>query len=427
MTQRAPEPEGEQPFAEKEGRLPDGWRVAPLGKLCTVVNGGTPSTRIPGYWNGSIPWCTPTDVTQSPPKYLKRTERTITEAGLRASGATLVPAGAILLCSRATVGEVRIAASPVATNQGFKTLVCSDAVDSEFIYYTVLTLKPKLLQRAIGSTFREVSKRDVEAIPIVLPPLPEQRRMVVALSEADDLLGALDALIAKKRAAKLGATQALLSRRTRLPGFAGDWARHTLRDLGVFLRGSGIRRHEMSEDGAGCVRYGEIYTTYGDYFHIPASRASLSAAKWALPVQKGDLLFAATGETAEEIGKCVAYLGDQIIYAGGDVVVLRAPEQDAIFLAHLLNSPDVVRQKARLAQGDIVVHLHARQLATVEVSVPEPMEQRAIAALLRSMDQEIEALEAQLRKARSLRSGMLRALLTGGVRLSELKAWAVTA
>ena len=99
------------------------WSKQQLGDICNIINGGTPSTSIAEFWNGKILWCTPTDITSCSTKYIYTTESKIRESGLKASSATLLPKGALLLCSRATIGEVRIAGNAICTNQGFKSLV----------------------------------------------------------------------------------------------------------------------------------------------------------------------------------------------------------------------------------------------------------------------------------------------------------------
>lgn len=99
-------------------RLPgfsEEWSKQQLGDICNIVNGGTPSTSIAEFWNGKILWCTPTDITSCSTKYIYTTESKITESGLKASSATLLPKGALLLCSRATIGEVRIAGNTICT------------------------------------------------------------------------------------------------------------------------------------------------------------------------------------------------------------------------------------------------------------------------------------------------------------------------
>ncbi len=200
-------------------RLPGfsgGWVVKKLGEIAEIVSGGTPSTRVAKFWHGNIKWCTPTDITRTSGKYLTNTEKYISELGLKYSSANLLPIGSLLLCSRATIGEVKIAATIVCTNQGFKSLICSKDVNNEFLYYVILTIKPKLVEKAIGSTFLEISKKDTALLEIALPPLTEQQAIATVLSDMDDEIFALEQKRDKVRALKQGMMQELLTGKTRL-------------------------------------------------------------------------------------------------------------------------------------------------------------------------------------------------------------------
>jgi type I restriction enzyme S subunit len=192
------------------------WDVNRLGDVVEIVNGGTPSTNVPAYWEGGIKWCTPTDITGTAGKYLTETERTISPAGLHSCSARLLPAGALLLCSRATIGEVKIAACEVCTNQGFKSLIPGTTVNNEFLYYLLLTMKAQMVERAIGSTFLEISKKDTAALEIRLPLLQEQTAISEVLSDMDAEIGVLEQRLAKTRALKQGMMQELLTGKTRL-------------------------------------------------------------------------------------------------------------------------------------------------------------------------------------------------------------------
>jgi type I restriction enzyme S subunit len=134
-------------------------------------------------------------------------------------------------------------------------------------------------------------------------------------------------------------------------------------------------------------------------------------------LRQGDILFAGSGETKEDIGKCVAFLDDFEAYAGGDIVILRPRGFDSRYLGYALNAAEVNRQKASKGQGDAVVHISAAALAQISVRAPEIAEQTAIATILSDIDTEITALEARLTKARQLKQGMAQALLTGRIRL----------
>ena len=197
-------------------RFSEEWEVSTLGEIADIKNGGTPDTRVAAYWNGSIPWCTPTDITNTTGKYLTTTERSITIAGMDSCAASLLPPGALLLCSRATIGEIRIASFPVCTNQGFKSLVCKEGISNQFLYYLIGTLKPKIVELAIGSTFLEIGKYALASIEVKLPKYDEQCAIATVLSDMDAEIDALERRRDKARALKEGMMQQLLTGRTRL-------------------------------------------------------------------------------------------------------------------------------------------------------------------------------------------------------------------
>ena len=196
-----------------------------------------------------------------------------------------------------------------------------------------------------------------------------------------------------------------------------DWDTKRLGDLGCFTKGRGIRRDEVSDDGPPCVRYGELYTHYDTFIRKLFSRVRTDVAQSALPIHFGDLLFAGSGETAEEIGRCAAYLGERTAYAGGDIIVLTPTGQNSLFLGYLMNSATVSRQKTRMGQGDAVVHISARNLADIQVTLPSEEEQTTIAEVLSDVDGLLDALDALIAKKRAVKQAAMQQLLTGKTRL----------
>jgi type I restriction enzyme S subunit len=257
----------------------------------------------------------------------------------------------------------------------------------------------------------------LRAYTIPLPPLAEQEAIAGALSDADAWIESLEQLIAKKRQIKQGAMQELLTGKRRLPGFSGKWETKRLGDIGSFLKGSGVRKNEANSGDIPCVRYGEIYTHHNDYIRRFNSSISRAVAETATRLNYGDLLFAGSGETKAEIGKCVAYAHDMEAYAGGDIVILRSIKSVPVFMGYYCNTRAIAEQKAARGQGDAVVHISSSALAGVQICVPEIHEQTAIATLLSEMDTEIESLESKLAKAREVKQGMMQELLTGRIRL----------
>jgi len=172
----------------KTVEIPREWDVKTLGKeygLCKVETGGTPKTSVDEYWDGDIYWVTPTDITNNGQIYISNSERKITEVGLNNSSAKLLPEGSILLTTRATIGEASINTVPMATNQGFKSLICKENADNEFIYYLIQQEKERLASLGGGSTFDEVSKKDVEGFEVVAPSLREQEKIARILRYVD--------------------------------------------------------------------------------------------------------------------------------------------------------------------------------------------------------------------------------------------------
>lgn len=293
----------------------------------------------------------------------------------------------------------------------------SDEAKANVDYLFRVTGDPNFWPKS-GQAQPFVAVNGVRKALVALPPtVEEQRAIAAALADADSLIAALEGMIAKKRDLKQAAMQRLLTGRTRLPGFSAEWQVKRLGDLGSFFKGRGISRNQAQSGEIPCVRYGEIYTVHHDVIRSFASRISREVAETATLLRYGDLLFAGSGETKEEIGKCVAMGTNTEAYAGGDIVILRPKVGDPFFLGYLMNTSSVVRQKANFGQGDAVVHISARALANIEVALPDPTEQTAIAEILSDMDADLAALDSRLAKARSVKQGMMQQLLTGQVRL----------
>lgn len=196
-----------------------------------------------------------------------------------------------------------------------------------------------------------------------------------------------------------------------------DWDVKTLGEMGSFSKGSGVKKSEASSGSINCVRYGELYTKHHEIIRDFHSNISKEVAATSRPIGAGDILFACSGETKAEIGKCAAYLGNEVAYAGGDIIVLSPHSDDSEFLGYLLNAPLVAGQKAKTGQGDAVVHTNANALSKVTVPLPNKDEQKAIAGALSDVDGLIAGLEALIAKKRSLKTATMQQLLTSKTRL----------
>ena len=186
-------------FKSERRALPDSWSWVNIGEIAEVFGGGTPSTIESGNFGGGIPWITPADMSAHVGKAIAQGARSISAKGLDGSGARWLPKGAVLFSSRAPIGYVAIASQPVTTNQGFKSFVPANGIDSDYLYYWLTSAKPLAEKLASGTTFLEISAAKAALIPFPIAPAAEQTRIVEKLEE---LLSDLDAGVAELKAAQ---------------------------------------------------------------------------------------------------------------------------------------------------------------------------------------------------------------------------------
>lgn len=204
---------GRRRFPEFEGQP---WKEVRLGDMGKTVSGGTPDSTVPAYWDGDIDWATPTDITKLTTRFIRGTARRITPEGLKKSSAKLVGDGALLICTRATIGDLAIATGPICTNQGFKNLVLSDDYDSDFVFYLLQFFKNELVRYACGSTFLELSKKDFDKRSFHVPALEEQRQISAVLNDAEGQIAEHAQSITKLRTEKKALMQQLLTGKRRV-------------------------------------------------------------------------------------------------------------------------------------------------------------------------------------------------------------------
>ncbi|WP_419602337.1 restriction endonuclease subunit S [Thiolapillus sp.] len=163
------------------------WVEVRIKDIVTVVGGSTPSTKDALNFGGDIPWLTPKDLSGTHPRYVSRGNRNLSLKGLHRCSATLLPKNTVLLTTRAPIGYVALSANPIATNQGFRSLIVKPEFDHEFLYYWLKVNKTKLERHASGSTFKELSGTALKNIAIRLPTSKaEQRAIAHILGSLDD-------------------------------------------------------------------------------------------------------------------------------------------------------------------------------------------------------------------------------------------------
>lgn len=404
------------------GVIPEDWAIKYLSDFGKVQGGGTPSTTMADYWGGDIAWCTPSDITSTPTKYINATERAITDLGLKNSAATVMPAGSILLCTRATIGELKINSIPMATNQGFKNIAINKGGNVDFLYYLLQTKKDRMLELAIGSTFLEISKTALCKIPLQTPMhSDEQSKIADALSDIDSLVEVLENHISKKKAIKQGAMQELLTGKRRLPGFSGEWRYFNLMKnskVKARIGWQGLKKSEYLDSGYALLVTGTDFddgrVLWDRCHYVTRSRYEQDRN---IQLQNNDILITKDGS----LGKAALVQGlTKPATLNSGIFVIR-PLQDAydpVFVYQILSSFVFKNFLDRLSAGSTIIHLYQKDVGKFEFLLPPTIaEQKAIAEALSEMDADIAALENKLTKYRQVKQGMMQQLLTGKIRL----------
>ena len=324
--------------------------------------------------------------------------------------------GDLLICVRgSSTGRTNHADDIYAIGRGVAAVRAKAANDTQYLSYQVILGVSNLLAAATGSTFPSVDGASLRKILILSPLPPEQRAIAAVLSDVDELIGWLEALIAKKRAIKQAAMQQLLTGRTRMPGFGGEWEMKRLGELASFSKGRSLAKTDLSPDGRQrCIHYGELFGVYGERITEVLHGTERKGA--FVYSERNDVLMPTSDVTPNGLATASCILIPDVII-GGDVLVIRAPDSvlNGEFLAYAIGiRRDQVMQ---LVSGTTVFHLYGRDMANFCLDVPAVDEQRAIATVLSDMDAEIAALERRLDKTRAIKQGMMQQLLTGSIRL----------
>ena len=201
-----------------------------------------------------------------------------------------------------------------------------------------------------------------------------------------------------------------------------EWQAKPLGMFGVFSKGKGISNNEKKQTGYPCVTYGEIYTKYNVIISNFYSFIDHDTAKKSKRIYQGDILFAGSGETLYDIGKCVAIESDEEAYAGGDIIIFMPNGENSVYLSYFLNSEYILKHRRKLGEGYSVVHIYNSGLKTLHVPLPLLPEQKKIAEILSTWDEAIEQTRKLIEAKKLYKKGFMQQLLTGKKRLPQFGA-----
>ncbi len=402
--------------------LPSNWQRVRLGDVAEIIGGGTPSTQITSFWNGSINWFTPTEIGIT--KYVYKSQRTITPLGLKKSSAKLLPIGTILLTSRASIGDCAILKEIATTNQGFQSLIPLEKINNEFLYYLILTLKNKLLKLASGSTFLEVSPNKIKNLLIPLPPLNEQIAIANILSALDHYLYSLRALILKKESVKKALSFELLSQRKRLKGFNQNWQRVRLGDMTTsFTKQTGfdysasIKPTLIKEQLPNYIPFIQNKDFSGHYINYKTDYFIPNEIAIRFPqilLNEKCLLISIVGS----IGNVAVFNHSQDAFTGCAIAVLKFKEKKSLdFVMHFLMSASGQKSLLNIVKASSHKSIILADLRDLLIPLPPLNEQIAIANILSGLDNEIISLKNKKRQFENIKKALNHDLMSAKIRV----------
>ena len=285
--------------------------------------------------------------------------------------------------------------------------------DTLLLYYMLYNVN--ISKYITGAVQPKLSKRNLLNIKILSPPLPEQKAIASLLEKWDTATEKTEALIAAKQKQFKWLVKTLIEQKQYING----WQKVKLGEVGNFSKGNGITKSELVENGVPCIRYGELYTRHDikvKEFYSFIENKNLDKYTW---IKKNSLLFAGSGETREEIGKCASFNHNIEVYAGGDVIILSIDPANlnAEFASFYLNTKGR-KQINRLGQGNSIVHIYSRFLQNIKIPCPPISEQNAIVRTLNTAQREIILLEQLAERYQVQKRGLMNKLLTGEWRIS---------
>ena len=350
--------------------LPPHWDIRRLKTVARIVNGGTPPSTVPEYWDGNIVWLTPDDLGKLNTAYVKTGSRSITQEGYNSCSTTLAPAGSIAVSTRAPIGHTAILEVDACVNQGCRILVPNDTIQTRYLYHSLTVLNHELQTRGKGTTFAELSHGDLGTVPILVPPPDEQAAIVRYLDHADDLINRyisakeqLIALLEEQRQAIIhqAVTQGLFREVRFKPSdieWLGDipehWEPRALKTICRMKSGDGITAESIEETGDHPVYGGNGVRGYTRNF-----------------THDGEFVL---------IGRQGALCGNVHVAQGRfwasehAVVASLAPNYDLNWFAGLLTSMNLNQYSIAAAQPGLSVE----RVMNLRVAVPPLAEQSAI-------------------------------------------------
>ena len=404
------------------GDIPSHWDAPMLKRVVRIINGATPSTLTPAYWNGNINWITPNDLGKLDTPYIETGERSISQQGYDSCGTRLAPAGSVVMSTRAPIGHVAILTAEACVNQGCRLIIPGKMIDSGFLYHQLKAFRNDLASFGQGSTFMELSQRNLGAFYIALPPLPEQRAIAAYLDRKGAIARRyahvarhiIDTLRELRQVEIHDAVTRGLNEDIPLKPSGVEWlgdipAHWDVRRLRYVakMRTSNVDKHvKLNESPVRLCNYVDVYHNErisADLDFMRATATDREIERFRL--ERGDVIITKDSETWNDIGvpALVEYTADDLV-CGYHLALLRPFESvmTGAYLLRALQAPTVASQFHIQANGVTRYGLTQNAIKSVHIPVPPLAEQRAIAEYLDAKTAAIDAAIAHYERMAEL-------------------------
>ena len=369
------------------------WINCTIKDVADVIGGGTPDTSNSKFWNGNINWFTPSEVGKS--KYVSNSERKITELGVQKSSAKLLPIGAILLSSRATVGEASILEKNQAcTNQGFKSLVAHKNIDTEFLYYLKDKYKREMLNKAFGSTFLEISKSNIEKIKIKIPSIEEQIKISNFLSLLDKKIELQTKKIEDLKLFKLCNINRFIN--------DGNEIKVKLLDIGKFYRGLSYNANNVTKSGLLVLRSNNIDNNEINYCDLQFVNKKCSND---IILKNGDIVICMANGSRKLVGKAGTYTKNKNyndITVGAFCSIYRS---DRKYAKYFFQSKSYIKQLDKMFEGTNINNLKNSNLENLTFGINNDIEKYT--SFLEKLDLKLHFENKKLNELLKLKKGLM--------------------
>ena len=383
------------------GVIPEEWKVKQLGEMAKIIMGQSPKSVFYNTNGEGLPLIQGNADIENRKTIIRTFTSSITKKGKN---------GDIIMSVRAPVGEIARATFDCCLGRG----VCAVSYKNDYLYHYLIHFEKFWTKLSKGSTFDSINSKEVNELEIALPKSDEEQQAIAsALSDVDALITALEQLITKKRNIKQGAMQQLLTGEKRLPGFGGEWEVKTFNKI-ADVRDGTHESPKYHKNGVIFITSKNIIDGKIDFTDINfISEDDATNINQRSKVDKGDILMSMIGT----IGNAVL-INFEPNFCIKNVALIKPSKVSGNYLIKFLQSQIFQNSLNENIDGGIQKFISLGGLRELNIPIPFPAEQQAIAQVLSDMDTEIEALKQKRNKYKAIKQGMMQELLTGERRLA---------